>query len=80
MGLDVTAVGDAVGKILARGWKGVKKSWAGRPIPTTCRCPGMLYGAVLGSPYPHARILSIYTTEAAGLAGCTRGNYRRGYS
>ena len=29
--------------------------------------PGMLYGAVLRSPYPHAEILSIDTSEAEAL-------------
>ena len=31
--------------------------------------PGMLYGKILRSPYPHARILSIETKEAEALAG-----------
>jgi len=33
------------------------------------RLPRMLHGKVLRSPYPHARILSIDTTEAAKLPG-----------
>lgn len=31
--------------------------------------PGMLYGRILRSPYPHARILNIDTGRAAGLRG-----------
>jgi 4-hydroxybenzoyl-CoA reductase subunit alpha len=31
--------------------------------------PGMLWGKILRSPYPHARIVSIDTTEAENLAG-----------
>ncbi len=31
--------------------------------------PGLLYGKILGSPYPHARILSIDTSEAEQLPG-----------
>ncbi len=31
--------------------------------------PGMLHGAVLRSPHPHARILSLDTTRAAGAPG-----------
>jgi len=31
--------------------------------------PGMLYGAVLGSPYAHARILSYDTTAAEAMDG-----------
>ena len=33
------------------------------------KLPGMLYGRVLRSPYPHARIVSIDTREAARLPG-----------
>ena len=33
------------------------------------RLPGQLYAAALRSPYPHARIRSIDTTQAAALAG-----------
>ncbi|MDP2744021.1 MAG: molybdopterin-dependent oxidoreductase, partial [Dehalococcoidia bacterium] len=31
--------------------------------------PGMLYGKMLRSPHPHARIINIDTSRAAGLAG-----------
>ena len=33
------------------------------------KLPGMLYGLILRSPYPHADILSIDTSQAAGLPG-----------
>ncbi len=33
------------------------------------RLPGLLTGRILRSPHPHARILNIDTTRAAGLAG-----------
>ena len=33
------------------------------------KLPGMLYGRVLRSPYPHARIVSVDTSEAARLPG-----------
>ena len=68
MGLDVTAVGDAVGKSSPR-LEGREKVMGRATYTDDMSVPGMLYGAVLGSPYPHARILSIDTTEAAGLAG-----------
>src|SRR6266542_6482265 len=31
--------------------------------------PGMLWGAVLRSPYPHARIVKLDASRARGLAG-----------
>ena len=31
--------------------------------------PGMLFGAIAGSPYPHARIVSYDTTEARAVPG-----------
>ena len=33
------------------------------------KMPRMLYGKILGSPYPHARITRIDTTEAAKVPG-----------
>jgi len=36
---------------------------------TDIKIPGMLYGKVLRSPYPHARIISIDTTKAETLPG-----------
>ena len=35
----------------------------------TFRCPGLLHGAVLRSPYPHARILRLDTSRARALPG-----------
>lgn len=36
---------------------------------TDIKLPGMLYGKILRSPYPHARILNIDTSKAERLAG-----------
>jgi CO/xanthine dehydrogenase Mo-binding subunit len=36
---------------------------------TDFKLPGMLYGKVLRSPFPHARILSVNTRGAKGLSG-----------
>ena len=33
------------------------------------RLPGTLYGRILRSPYPHARILQIDTARASALSG-----------
>jgi 4-hydroxybenzoyl-CoA reductase subunit alpha len=48
--------------------------------------PDMLWGKLLGSPYPHARILNIDTTRAERLPGVKAvvtgkdfGGYRQGY-
>ena len=48
--------------------------------------PGMLWGKLLGSPYPHARILNIDTSRAERLPGVKAvitakdfGGYRQGY-
>ena len=37
------------------------------------RLPEMLYGVVLRSPYPHARIRSIDTSQAEALLGVKAG-------
>ena len=43
---------------------------AGRPgYPTDHVAPGQFHGAILGSPHPHARIVSIDTTEAVAMPG-----------
>ena len=33
------------------------------------KLPGMLHGAILRSPHPHADVLSVDASEALGLAG-----------
>ncbi|HLB12598.1 MAG TPA: xanthine dehydrogenase family protein molybdopterin-binding subunit [Dehalococcoidia bacterium] len=57
-----------VGKALAR-VDGVRKATAQFTYGTDFKLPGMLYGKVLRSPYPHARILSIDTSQAEALPG-----------
>ena len=46
--------------------------------------PGMLYGKILRSPYPHARIRSIDATRSRSVArsrrGADRGGHRRSQS
>ncbi len=42
------------------------------------RLPGMLHGAVLRSPYAHARIVSIDTSAALALPGRRGGDHRQG--
>lgn len=41
--------------------------------------PGMLYGKILRSPYPHARILHVDTSRAQRLPGVRGGCEREGY-
>ena len=68
MVIDVSAVGDAVGKSSPR--LEAREKVLGRATYTDdMTLPGMLFGAVLGSPYPHARIVSIDTAEAAAFPG-----------
>ena len=42
--------------------------------------PGMLYGKVLRSPHPHARILRIDTNRAAAASGSQSDYYGRRYN
>ena len=39
------------------------------------KLPGMLHGAILRSPHPHADVLSVDASEALGLAGGARGGH-----
>jgi xanthine dehydrogenase molybdenum-binding subunit len=48
---------------------GVDKVTGRAAFGADIRLPGMLYGAVLRSPYAHAKILSIDTSEAENLHG-----------
>ena len=61
-------LGDAVGKTVPR--LDAREKVAGRALYTDdLSRPGMLHGAQLGSPYAHARIVSIDTAAAAALPG-----------
>jgi xanthine dehydrogenase molybdenum-binding subunit len=48
---------------------GVEKALGTAMFTTDFKLPGMLYGKVLRSPYPHARIIDIDVTEAEKLPG-----------
>jgi 4-hydroxybenzoyl-CoA reductase alpha subunit len=61
---DLRVIGRPMRKI-----EGLDKS-TGRAVYTDdIALPGMLHGKILRSPHPHARIVSIDTTEAAALEG-----------
>jgi len=47
----------------------VEKVTGTAPFTTDIKLPGMLYAKVLRSPYPHARIIDIDTSEAEKLPG-----------
>jgi carbon-monoxide dehydrogenase large subunit len=66
--IDIQPVGDAVGRSMPR--RGAREKATGAAVYTDdIVVPGMLYGAVLGSDYAHARILSCDTTAAEALPG-----------
>jgi len=48
---------------------GIEKVTGQAVFGADVRLPGMLYGAVLRSPYAHARIISIDTSQAEALSG-----------
>ena len=48
---------------------GIEKVTGTLKYLTDLSFPGMLYGKVLRSPYPHANIISINTEKAEQLAG-----------
>ena len=62
------AVEDIVGKSVHRpdAWD---KVTGGRGYPVNVQLPGMLHGKLLRSPYPHARVIGIDTSEAEKLPG-----------
>jgi CO/xanthine dehydrogenase Mo-binding subunit len=61
-------VGDLVGASVPR--LEAREKITGRAIYTDdMTVPGMLHGALLGSPHPHARILSYDTSQARALPG-----------
>src|ERR1035438_8098597 len=50
---------------------GPEKSTGRAKYSSDLKPPGMLFGALLTSPYAHARITSIDTSEAEHIAGVT---------
>ena len=64
----MTAIPDAIGKRLPRRDAADKLAGAARYTDDLVR-PGMLHAAILGSPYPSARILGIDTAAARALPG-----------
>ena len=59
---------DVVGKAVTRE-DGPEKVSGGHVYPADVARPGMIFGKVLRSPFPHARIVRIDTSRAANLAG-----------
>lgn len=57
-----------VGKALVR-TDGLRKATAQVTYGVDFKLPGMLYGKLLRSPYPHARIIGIDTSQAEALPG-----------
>ncbi|ATW24884.1 xanthine dehydrogenase family protein molybdopterin-binding subunit [Candidatus Formimonas warabiya] len=55
-----------VGRVTPRK-DGVSKVTGAQQYPSDISLPGMMYGVVLRSPYPHAEILSIDTREAEAM-------------
>lgn len=61
-------IGDAVGAPLPR--LDARHKATGQAVYTDdMHLPGMLHGAVLGSPHAHARVVSVDTSRAAALPG-----------
>ena len=59
---------DVVGRTVER--RGLREKLTGEArYSADLKLPGMLYGAVLRSPHPHANVLSIDTSAAAALPG-----------
>ncbi len=61
---DYTVVGKNIRKLDA-----IEKAMGAATFTTDIKLPGMLYGKVLRSPYPHARIVKIDTSKAEALPG-----------
>ena len=59
---------DVVGKPVTRE-DGPEKVSGGHQYPADVARPGMIFGKVLRSPFPHARIVSIDTSQAEALPG-----------
>lgn len=59
---------DVVGKPIAR-VDGYERVSGGAEYPSDVRLPEMLHGAVLRSPYPHARVKSVDATRAEQMPG-----------
>lgn len=62
------SVADIIGKSVLRP-DAHDKVTGGRGYPVNVRLPGMLHGKMLRSPYAHARIIGIDTSEAEKLPG-----------
>lgn len=62
--MDYTVVGKSVTPVDAK-----EKALGTAEYVTDMRLPGMLYGKILRSPYAHARILGIDTSEAEQIPG-----------
>lgn len=61
-------VGEVLGQSVPK--PDAREKVTGRAVYTDDLCvPGMLHGALLGSPHPHARILSYDTSRARALPG-----------
>ncbi len=61
-------VGDVLGQSVPK--LDAREKVTGRAVYTDdLQLPGMLYGALLGSPHPHARILAYDTSRARALPG-----------
>ena len=63
----MAATGTAIGQSITRGEGPDKVS--GKAIYADISLPGMLWGRVLRSPYPYARIVSVDTSQAVALPG-----------
>ncbi|MCC7412033.1 MAG: xanthine dehydrogenase family protein molybdopterin-binding subunit [Gammaproteobacteria bacterium] len=68
VGAPLQPVGDVVGRSVPR-LDGVDKVCGAALYSDDMTLPGMLYAAVLGSPYAHARIVSCDTRAARALPG-----------
>ncbi|HYI00409.1 xanthine dehydrogenase family protein molybdopterin-binding subunit, partial [Hyalangium sp.] len=67
-GTGPTPVGDILGKSVPK--LDAREKVTGRAVYTDdMTLPGLLHGALLGSPHPHARILSCDTSRARALPG-----------
>ena len=64
----MTTITRAIGQSVVRG-EGPDKVTGKSIYAADVSLPGMLWGKVLRSPFPHARIVSINTTEARALPG-----------
>ena len=64
----MAATGTAIGQSITRG-EGPDKVSGKAIYAADISLPGMLWGRVLRSPYPYARIVSVDTSQAVALPG-----------